>query len=835
MTNQKYWVVGNTHVDLAWKKNRDEMIEVFDTLIVRVLDVLDSHPTFTYTIEQAAHYRLLEKRRPDLFARVKAYVQEGRLEMVGGMASTLETNFPNGECFVRNQLIGLRWVEEHLGVQVRTPWLIDTFGINAQVPQLLRGFGFDRLMANRFGGKLNEDVFIAEGIDGTKLLIVGMDVYSPYVKHGHLYWKFVKDWAEVDRLFERAANHEEEGPILITAYTENEVLPSLRPDVHIARGNAEGREGTWQYSTYSAFFDVLQGLDKKWPVHQGDLNPEFTGTFSQRIAIRLRNRQVETKLLEAEKWATLTGLEDWQAKLDEAWWELAYIQFHDVFTGSHPTEVYVGLMESLDEVGQLAEEVLERALTVSESRRTPLQGSSGVQVFNSLPWERSDLVVLPLDEQLSGVKQVMQADRALPFDVKDGQLRFQATVPSVGSSVITIEHALAQSSAEGGEAAVSEETGVSGEGAVNGVAGLCGQSADRGFIENEYMRLECDTITLIKRLVWKETGAVLIEDAHDLLAVQRDHGSFQIEELHGEPIPASVCRVQLLRCEETALGSRVVLRGSYPAVADIGGEGFLRWEAELELRKGRPALDVSFRVNWQGEGSRLRFNLPTKLATQEGIYEIPFGTVRRKPYRVRGTAHGEWPAHRFVTIEDGQHGIAVINTGAAGVEVSSGALSTTLLRAPKSEYAGMIIDHTSSQHGVHHFPFVIVPYSGSWVQSSVVQLAQETNERLTSKVYNEQLPKQGEAASWLRLSPGHVVLSAVKRPESGADELLIRLYETAGLPAEAELWVLGAVEATRSSVREDDTDERISCSEGTMKLSLQPFEITTVRITRIRD
>ncbi|KGE18760.1 glycoside hydrolase family 38 C-terminal domain-containing protein [Paenibacillus wynnii] len=806
MTKQKYWVVGNTHIDLAWKKTRYEMEEVFDSFLIKVLDMLDSHPTFTYTIEQAAHYRLLKERRPDLLARVKHYVQAGRIEMVGGMASTLETNFPNGECFVRNQLIGLRWVEENLGVNVETPWLIDTFGINAQIPQILKQFGYSRLMANRFGGQINDDVFISKGIDGTELLIVGMDVYSPYVKHGQLYWGFVNDWNDVDKLFEKAAKHEGEGPILITAQTENEMLITLRPDYHVKQGNAYGQDGLWQYSTYSKFFDALEATNTSWPVINGDLNPEFTGTFSQRIAIRLRNREVETKVLQAEKWASLTQMTQWQEHLDEAWWELAYIQFHDVFTGSHPTEVFTGLMKSLDSVEKIAQDVIRRALYQPRSRTTTLTGKSAIQVFNSLPWKRRDVVVIPLDKQLTGVKQVLSNGTIVPFDLKEGQLRLLAETPPMGSSILTLEYGV-----------TDEERGI---------------KVDEGMIENEYIRLECDSKYMIKRLVWKETGTTLIENVGDLLSVQRDKGSFQIEELVGEPIPANISTIEITQYEATLLGQRLVLKGEFPELPEVGAKGFLTWEAEFELIQGKPALDVKFNLNWQGEGSRLRFNLPTKLDSSIGIYEIPFGTVHRKSYRVRGTAQGEWPAHRFVAIEDQHHGIALINTGAAGVEVSSGTMSTTILRAPQTEYAGMVIDKTSSQHGNHSFDFVIVPYSGTWSDASVLQLAQETNEKLTSMVYHQEIPEQAAITSWMSLSPSNVVLSAVKTPETGTDGMLIRVYESAGITTKAELWVKGAKQAWKSNLREEKTEDALSFIDGKIVLELQPFEILTLYILR---
>src|SRR5436305_774224 len=111
----KFFVVGLTHIDLAWKKDSQEHEEIMEKAVVQLLDVLDTVPGYTYVIEQAAHYRTMSRRRPDLVERLRTYVQSGRLEFAGGLASTLETNGPSGESFVRNQILGLRFVEETFG------------------------------------------------------------------------------------------------------------------------------------------------------------------------------------------------------------------------------------------------------------------------------------------------------------------------------------------------------------------------------------------------------------------------------------------------------------------------------------------------------------------------------------------------------------------------------------------------------------------------------------------------------------------------------------------------------------------------------------------------
>jgi alpha-mannosidase len=704
----------------------------------------------------------------------------------------------------------LEWTKRHLETDVTTAWLIDTFGLHAQIPQLLRQFGFSRLMANRFGGNKSHDVFMAKGIDGSEVLIVGKDVTSPNVRQRNVHWRFVHNWDELDQHFLKAeaASAQVDGPILITAYTENEDLPSARPGYHIERGNANGKDGLWRYSLLSSFFDALEAQERSWPVLHGDLNPEFTGTFSQRIEIRLRNRKIENLLLEAEKWASLVRLDGWREELEEAWWEMAYIQFHDVFTGSHPTKVFHSLLNSQDEVQAAAQGVLDRALRTQNGSGKQAQGKSTVLVYNSLPWPRDELVLLPLEGRASDVLGVRCEDNCPLFDVKDGHLRVLTHVPAMGAARLTIEP---------GPGRFGEATG---------------HIVNEAHIENEYLILECDRGSLIKRLMWKETGKSVVENASDLLIVQRDHGSFQIEEPRDAEILASLGKVEVVLYGATAIGQRIVLQGAFPGIPGVGEAGFLSWEAEFELRSGRPALDVRFRFNWQGEASRLRLNLTSTIDSSEGIYEIPFGTVKRKPSGIRRTARGEWPAHRFVAIEDGEHGLALINNGAAGVEVVGGRMSTTLLRAPKSEYAGMVPDDTSSQHGDHAFEFVIAPYSRKWVNSAVVALAQEANSSLRHIFYPDEILEPPAVRSWMTLSPCHVVLSAVKASSHEAGELIIRMYETAGKPAAARLWVKEAKRAWRTSVREELEGPELSCKGEEIDVSLNPFEICTLRVRR---
>jgi alpha-mannosidase len=805
MSNKEYFLIGFHHIDLAWKRSREEMEEMLEVFIIRLLDTLDSNPDYKHVIEQASHFRNLIKRRPDLVERLKPYIKSGRIEFVGGMASTLENNIPNGESFVKNQAIGMKWVKDNLDADIKTGWLIDTFGVNAQVPQILNQFGIKDLMANRFGGRKYHDVFVSKGLDGSEVLIVGREVYSAYIRPEFTSIDFYTDWDGIERCFVNADKLEGEGPFLLGPHTENERLLSLRAVQCIEQRNRDRKGELWKFGLPFEYFEALRKKNHQLPVENGDLNPEFTGTFSLRTIIRIRNRRVENLLLEAEKWAALLELKGWEKDIENAWWDMAFNQFHDVFTGSHPTAVFRRVMELFDSIEKTAQKILDSAFRALLTQRQPENKKITLSAFNGLPWLRKDIITFKLTKELKGVSRITCEDRELPFEVKEGKLRILTEIPAMSGKSLVIEK---------GDATKIEKI-----------------ETDSAIIENEYILIECDNKYGVKRMVWKETNKTLIENAGDILVVQQDNGNFQIELPDAAEVAAEAGKIKIYSYASSDIGESILISGVFPELSWAGENNALTWEAELTLLKGKPRVDFKLKLHWKGERSRIRLKLSTTLNTSEGIYEIPFGTVHRRPYGVTGTARGEWPAHRFVAMEDNLHGMALINTGTAGVEVSGGTMLNTLIRAPKSVYSGMISDDTSSQHGDHQYDFAIVPYSGSWENSAVIESAQEINNPIHAIITKGIQRLEEKDNSFIKLSNSNVVLSAVKAADDGMGELVVRIYETAGIETSVQMFVKDSEKVWNSNLKEDKF-ETLICEDENIKFAIKAFEIKTLRIKR---
>jgi alpha-mannosidase len=329
----------------------------------------------------------------------------------------------------------------------------------------------------------------------------------------------------------------------------------------------------------------------------------------------------------------------------------------------------------------------------------------------------------------------------------------------------------------------------------------------------------------LRRLVWLPTKTVLLRDAGDLLVIQADRGSFQIEDPCGAEVPATSGDLKLSRSTRE---NRVILSGAFPSLDWLGPDASLRWAITFTLDAGRPALDLAVRLEWKGEAARVRLKLATELNTGSALFEVPFGVVERRAYTPRANAKGEWPAQRWVALEAGHHGLALANTGAAGVEALGGTLFTTLLRAPQSEYVGLVADDSSSQHGNHTHRFALIPYAGSWSQSGVIRLAQELNHppRLLAAGPETAVPGNDD----FRIDgDSTVVFSCLKPADDGSGQAILRCYETAGRPASVRVKLRGLTHAWSSDLREQQ-QAPIPVENGEIRLKFRPFEIVTVRL-----
>ncbi len=93
--------VGHAHIDSAWLWPTRETVRKCARTFSNVLDLMDRDPEFVFACSSAQQFAWIKEFYPELFARIRARVAEGRFVPVGGMWVESDTNMPGGEALVR--------------------------------------------------------------------------------------------------------------------------------------------------------------------------------------------------------------------------------------------------------------------------------------------------------------------------------------------------------------------------------------------------------------------------------------------------------------------------------------------------------------------------------------------------------------------------------------------------------------------------------------------------------------------------------------------------------------------------------------------------------------
>jgi alpha-mannosidase len=238
------------------------------------------------------------------------------------------------------------------------------------------------------------------------------------------------------------------------------------------------------------------------------------------------------------------------------------------------------------------------------------------------------------------------------------------------------------------------------------------------------------------------------------------------------------------------------------------------------MRAGSARLDIHFDIDWHEDEKLLSLMVPLDVRTKEASCDIQFGHVKRPTHASSSwdAAKFEVCAHRYVDFSEPSFGVAVLNDGRYGHGVQDGGVSVSLLRAPK-------YPDPDADHGRHAVTISVLPHGPGL--HDVLHEADALNIPL-------RLVASGRAGSTpppvVTLDHRGVQISSVKHADDGSGEMIVRLHEACGDRANVTLRTARPISgATRCNLLEESTDG-IECGDGIVSLTLQPFELATVRL-----
>lgn len=768
-------MIGNAHLDPVWLWQWQEGYHEVKATFQAALDRLNETPGFVFTCACADYYRWVEENAPDIFAQIKERAAEGRWVIAGGMWIQPDMNTPSGESLARQLLYSQRYFHEKFGRTVRTGYNVDSFGHNAMTPQLLRCAGIENYVWMRPSVIENPDVpegsMIWESPDGSQ-------VYAHRI-HNEYTCRTERLHDKIDLMFDFSQKLGQ--PVMcfygVGDHGGGPTIETLKRLGAFQQSDPRGSEVVM--SSPDEYFDQFRKENVSLPVWKNELQHHASGCYSTHSRSKKLHRMAENALLRMESLGVLsralTGHQPKKPFVDQAWHNLLFNEFHDIMGGCSIRESMQDAEMQLNETLSIAAREENAALQriswqIDTIKGHPLRRRSkeesfylwGIQgqgtpvvVFNPHAFEAETPVrvlcriasVRDDDGQPVPLQRV-RASRTNGEDKWDGL--FMARVPAFGWRLYWVffeEEAQPES-----RLSVSEH-----------------------HLENECLRAEFDPATGgLCALIRKQNGenalvspaSAQLRDisasdtwAHMIFKFDKPAGAF------GQP-------------EFTVLENgpvRAVLR-----VVTRYGRSVL--DQRFTLYAGSDQLEVETHLDMQEAQRMLKLCFPTPYTDE--IAEIPYGALRR-------TACGnEEHCQRWIALENGKAGLAVINDGKYSYSIENGTIALTV--AHTSVYA----DHYGQDHrdetveymdtGRQVFRYALCPYGNGWQTAALNRRAALLNRPLPRVVetYHEG-PLPGEY-SGLSISDPSVDVSVIKRSE---DDLgwVIRLSETTGQPRTAHI------------------------------------------------
>ncbi|AOR30494.1 alpha-mannosidase [Streptomyces fodineus] len=376
--------VGHAHIDSAWLWPLRETVRKVARTTSNMTALIEDEPEFVFAMSQAQQWAWVKEHRPEVWARVKKAVAEGRFVPAGGMWVESDTNMPGSEAMARQFVHGKRFFLDEFGIENEEAWLPDTFGFAAGLPQIIKAAGAKWLLTQKISwsqtNKFPHHTFLWEGIDGTRIFthFPPVDTYNCSMKGGEL--------AHAARNFKDKgrARHS----LAPTGWGDGGGGTTREMVAKAARLRDLEGSPTVLWETPRAFFTKAEAEYPAPPVWVGELYLELhRATLTSQARTKQGNRRSEHLLREAELWAATAAVRTGSAypyeELDRIWKTVLLHQFHDILPGSSIAWVHREARATYERIAAELDEIIgaaQRALAGDGDRDL---------VFNAAPHSRA--------------------------------------------------------------------------------------------------------------------------------------------------------------------------------------------------------------------------------------------------------------------------------------------------------------------------------------------------------------------------------------------------------------------------------------------------------------
>ncbi len=685
----------NAHIDPVWMWDWSEGLSEGVRTCRSILNLLDEYDELTFLRGESAIYEHVEKRDPETFARIAAYIVRGRWEPVGGQYIQPDNNMPSTWTALRQFEVGCRYFKEKFNYDIEIGWLADAFGHGRGTPEIFTAAGMRYFALTRpqeWICPIGSPLFRWQGQGGSELLCLR----SP----GGIYAseRSPMDSTFPTRMIEKVLREQQDSflPHLALPFGmgDHGGGPSRRHIDAVLAWREAHPEVKVCFSTWRDYFAAVEPYRAQAPVFTGEVNFCQRGCYSSTLKLKRYYRMAESRLNRAAKVSQLLTGNELPEDLVKG---ICFNAFHDILPGTLPESALHQQMQWLGGLLHRGREFefdtlyqLGRRLDTTVAAPDEADAPEAVPhvIFNPWPYAYKGLMELELALDWRPVWEYRQSDDGYePFEVRNSAQKvvsfqrieaetralvqlppwryrvvFEVDLPPSGWEVMSFGY---RKNPERPQAPASPAT-----------------AAEHG-IANGFYRVEA------------RVGSHVLQVYHHDRALPIQLGLF--DDPTGSwgdmsELPKNSHALEL-REQWTITEVKVLEKGPLRAALWVQMAGAKsKIELILRLSADREALDISTRISWLDRSRRLKMLFPQGEMVD---YDVPGGMMRRgETALVPGGRHQRIYPHGLE-----QEGFAVLSNTLYGFENEGGHFAAVLARGCRHS-----TDEVASAEEFHQHP-----------------------------------------------------------------------------------------------------------------------------------
>jgi len=850
----KVILVSHAHIDMNWMWSYQETVAITLATFRSILNIMEEYPEFTYSQSQASVYKIVEEQDPAMMEEIKARIAEGRWEVTATAWVETDKNMPSGESLLRHIEYTRDYLTKVWGVKrLEVDFSPDTFGHNINVPEI-NTYGNVKYYYHCRGIETNQVLYRYKAPSGKEVLVHREHNWYNSAITPHI-------GTQITEISKRSGGLKT--GLIVYGVGDHGGGPTRR-DVERALEMM-----TWKifpeikFGTLHEYFDEAQKVWDKLPVVDKEMNCIFEGCYTTQSRIKRGNRRNEAALLDAENMSAIAGkfTNFPYAKKDmvTAWQNVLFTHFHDILTGScvqDSREYAMGLYQRSRATAntQIQNAMRSIALNIDTSSipvdidayNSQSEGAGvgyGVEnfigvpstergsgktrifhIFNTMAFERTEVVELTVWDWVGDMTRIQMKDyhgNPIPMQLLDTackgywdhryfRILAEVTVPAMGyTTVVMFEKEMERYPIY-----------------LNAYRpDRIGRVYDDYILENDQVRASIHRNTgRLVSLVDKKTGAEMIAagSGAGFTYVETQNMGMTAWTIgrHLEDFPVEHC----IEIKPEVDGE---LRKSIKAVYEVRGN---KIEVTYSLDKGANAVKMAVTIDWHDHGvgkktiPLLDYRIPVAYDTEEYMYDIPVGAIKRRDI------HNDVPAllygmaiRKAEDSSEKANNAVLISDCKYGYRGADNTLSVTLINSA-------VDPDPYPERGIHNITLWLGACPACTKKAE--ELANVCNHGLfyqPSNCHTGSLPMEN---SLLKVDAESIVVSAVVPGEDGS--VLVRVYEADGKKSQAVITFVGEVaEAEAVDLSGNVIPDKVKVDGNQVVLDVEAYAIAAVKVRTV--